>query len=61
MANFLPQKQQFCMSYRRAEVPKIIPLEYKLMEETGLSRAEVHKQAVKYWVNHRQQSKLQMG
>lgn len=60
MATFLPQKQTFCMHYRKGEVSKIIPIEHQLMEETGKSRCDVHKDAIKFYFNARQQSKLQL-
>ena len=60
MAKFLQQKQTFLMHYKRGEVNKIIPLEHQLMEETGKSRSEVHKDAIKHYWNTRQQSKLQL-
>ena len=61
MASFRPSKQQqFCMTYRRGEVSKIIPLEHELMEETGKSRSQVHKDAIRHYWNSRQQTKLQL-
>ena len=35
-------------------------VKYQLMEETGISKANVHKEAIKFYFNARQQSKLQM-
>ena len=60
MAQYRPQKQTFCMHYRKAETNKIIPLEHQLMDETGKSRADVHKDAIRFYYNHRQASKLQL-
>ena len=60
MATFLPQKQTFCCHYKRGEVPKLLPIEHQLMDETGMSRSEIHKVAIKHYYNHRQQSKLQL-
>jgi hypothetical protein len=60
MANYRPQKQTFCMHYKRGEAKKIIPLEHELMDDTGNSRSGVHKEAIKFYYNARQQSKLQM-
>ena len=60
MANFRQGKQTFCMHYKRGEVSKIIPLEHELMEQTGKSRSDVHKDALKFYYNHRQASKLQL-
>ena len=48
------------MHYRKAETNKIIPLEHQLMDETGKSRADVHKDAIRFYYNHRQASKLQL-
>ena len=48
------------MHYRKGEVSKIIPIEHQLMDETGFSRAQIHKEAIKFYFNARQQSKLQM-
>jgi len=59
MAKFKPQKQTFCCHYRKGETGKIIPLEHQLMDETGKSRSDVHKDAIKFYFNARQQSKLQ--
>ena len=60
MSQFRQQKQTFCMHYRKGEVSKIIPIEHQLMDETGFSRAQIHKEAIKHYWNSRQQSKLQM-
>ena len=60
MATYRAQKQTFCMHYRKGETSKIIPLEHQLMDETGKSRSDVHKEAIKFYYNARQQSKLQM-
>ena len=60
MAKFRPQKQTFCCHYRKGETSKIIPIEHQLMDETGKSRSDVHKDAIKHYWNFRQQSKLQM-
>ena len=60
MTDFRPRKQQFCMHYRQKEVGVIIPLEYELMEQTGKSRSEIHKEAIKHYWNSRQQQKLQL-
>ena len=60
MTDFRPRKQQFCMHYRKGEVDKLIPLEYQLMEATGRSRSEIHKEAIKHYWNSRQQQKLQL-
>ena len=48
------------MHYRKGEVDKLIPLEYQLMEATGRSRSEIHKEAIKHYWNSRQQQKLQL-
>ncbi len=58
MSKVLSRNQTFCMHYKKGEVSKIIPLEHRLMEETGKSRSEVHKDAIKHYWNSRQQSKL---
>ena len=60
MTDFRPRKQQFCMHYRKKEVGVIIPLEYQLMEQTGKSRSDIHKEAIKHYWNSRQQQKLQL-
>ena len=38
----------------------VIPIEHQLMDETGKSRSDVHKDAIKFYFNARQQSKLQL-
>ena len=60
MAKYQPQKQTFCMHYRKGEVSKIIPIEHQLMDETGKSRSDIHKEAIKFYFNARQRSKLQL-
>ncbi len=60
MPEFRHQKQTFCMHYKKGEVSKVIPLEHQLMDETGKSRSEVHKDAIKHYWNSRQASKLQL-
>ena len=60
MANFRPSKQTFCCHYRRKEVGLLLPIEHQLMDETGKSRSEIHKEAIKHWYNSRQQQKLQL-
>ena len=60
MPEFRQQKQTFCMHYKKGEVSKVIPLEHQLMDETGKSRSEVHKDAIKHYWNSRQASKLQL-
>jgi len=60
MPEFRQQKQTFCMHYKKGEVSKVIPLEHQLMDETGKSRSEVHKDAIKHYWNSRQTSKLQL-
>ena len=60
MATYRATKQTFCCHYKRGEVPKLLPIEHQLMDETGKSRSEVHKDAIKFYFNARQQSKLQL-
>ena len=60
MAMFKSQKQTFCCHYQKGETSKIIPIEHQLMDETGKSRSDVHKDAIKFYFNARQQSKLQL-
>ena len=60
MAKFRQGKQTFCCHYRRGEVSKLLPIEHQLMDETGKSRSEIHKEAIKHWYNSRQQQKLQL-
>ena len=49
------------MHYRKGEVQKIIPMEFQMMDETGDSRASIHKKAIKLLYNTRQKAKLQMA
>ena len=48
------------MHYRQKEVGVIIPLEYELMEQTGKSRSELHKEAIKHYWHSRPHQKLQL-
>ena len=60
MAIFKTKSQKFCMSFTKDELPVYGPIEEQLVKETGRSRCGVYKDALKFYANHRQISKLQL-
>tara|TARA_Y100001938_G_scaffold22559_1_gene29119 strand:+ start:380 stop:568 length:189 start_codon:yes stop_codon:yes gene_type:complete len=48
----------FCMSFKKRELKYFLEMENKIMDETGKSRADVYKDALKHYWNTRQQQKL---
>ncbi len=60
MAIFKTKSQKFCMSFTKDELPVYAPIEEQLVKETGRSRSGVYKDALKFYANHRQISKLQL-
>ena len=50
----------FLMSYKQREAPIYIPMEQKLCEEMALTRSDVHKTAIRFLYNSRQQQQSAM-
>ena len=46
------------MSFKKRELKYFLEMENKIMDETGKSRADVYKDALKHYWNTRQQQKL---
>ena len=47
-------------TYKENEAPLLVPIEYKLMKELGMTRCDLHKHAIKEFYNRRQQSSLNL-
>ena len=50
----------FLMSYKQREAPIYLPMENKLCEEMGLTRSDLHKTAIRFLNNSRQQQQSAM-
>jgi len=55
-----PISQKFMCTYKENEAPLLVPIEYRLMKELGLTRCDLHKTAIKEFYNRRQQSTLNL-
>ena len=53
-----PNSKQFKVTYKDAEAPVLVPVEYQMMKEIGCSRSDLHKIAIREMHNRRQQSTL---
>ena len=53
-----PNSKQFKCTYKDAEVPVLVPVEYQMMKEIGCSRSDLHKIAIREMHNRRQHSTL---
>ena len=53
-----PNSKQFKVTYKDAEAPVLVPVEYQMMREIGCSRSDLHKIAIREMHNRRQQSTL---
>jgi hypothetical protein len=51
---------RFQMTYTKRETPILVPLEYKMMEELGVDRSELHKLCFKEFYNRRQSNSLKL-
>ena len=49
-----PNSKQFKVTYKDAEAPVIIPIEYQMMREIGCERSSLHKMAIRELHNRRQ-------
>ena len=52
--------KQFKVTYKDAEAPLLVPIEYKLMKELGMDRSAIHKVAIREMYNRRQKSMLNL-
>ena len=57
---FNPVSNQFHITYKKREVPILIPIEQQLCKEMGLTRSDLHKNAIKRLWNSRQEKQLQL-
>ena len=55
---FNPVSNQFHITYKKREVPILIPIERQLCKEMGLTRSDLHKNAIKRLWNSRQEKQL---
>ena len=55
-----PIPRKFNCTYKVNEAALLVPIEFKLMKELGLTRADLHKTAIKELYNRRQQSTLNL-
>ena len=53
-----PNSKQFKVTYKDAEAPVLVPIEYQMMREIGCERSSLHKMAIREMHNRRQQSTL---
>ena len=53
-----PNAKQFKVTYKDAEAPVLVPVEYQMMKEIGCSRSDLHKIAIREMHNRRQRSTL---
>ena len=53
-----PNSKQFKVTYKDAEAPVLVPIEYQMMREIGCDRSSLHKMAIREMHNRRQQSTL---
>ena len=49
-----PNSKQFKVTYKDAEAPVLVPVEYQMMKERGCSRSDLHKIAIREMHNRRQ-------
>ena len=57
---FNPVSNQFHITYKKREVPILIPIERQLCKEMGLTRSDLHKNAIKRLWNSRQEKQLKL-
>ena len=50
--------KQLKVTYKDAEAPVLVPIEYKMMREIGCDRSSLHKMAIREMHNRCQQSTL---
>ena len=53
-----PNSKQFKVTYKDAEAPVLVPIEYQMMREIGCDRSSLNKMAIREMHNRRQQSTL---
>ena len=49
-----PNSKQFKVTYKDAEAPVLVPVEYQMMREIGCSRSDLHKIAIREMLDRRQ-------
>ena len=60
MPNFPKNPRRFSQTYTEREAEIFVPIEYKLMEQTGKNRKGVHMDAIRFYHNYRIQNNLQL-
>ena len=46
-----PNSKQFRVTYKGAEAPVLVPVEYQIMKKIGCSRSDLHKIAIREMYN----------
>ena len=52
--------KQFKVTYKDAEAPVLVPIEYQLMKRLGMDRSSVHKVAIREMHNRLEMSMLNL-